>query len=59
MKYLDKIYKESEVSWFTPVEIFKVISLSLSLLSALRNLNSNFHWEFIVQRLHLRHKIKT
>ncbi|BBG92346.1 Protein of unknown function D, partial [Prunus dulcis] len=23
MKYLDKIYKESEVSWFTPVEIFK------------------------------------
>lgn len=34
MKYLDKIYKESEVSWFTPVEIFKVISLSLSRLSA-------------------------
>ncbi|BFG13802.1 hypothetical protein CerSpe_000760 [Prunus speciosa] len=23
MKYLDKIYKESELSWFTPVEIFK------------------------------------
>ncbi|KAM2404239.1 hypothetical protein EV1_031244 [Malus domestica] len=23
MKYLEKIYKESDVSWFTPVEIFK------------------------------------
>ncbi|KAL6227910.1 hypothetical protein ACLB2K_001864 [Fragaria x ananassa] len=23
MKYLDKIYKGSEISWFTPVEIFK------------------------------------
>jgi hypothetical protein len=24
MKYLDNIYKQSDISWFTPVEIFKV-----------------------------------
>ena len=27
MKHLDKIYKRSDISWFTPVELFKVISL--------------------------------
>lgn len=27
MKHLDKIYKQSDVSWFTPVELFKVILL--------------------------------
>ena len=31
MRYLDKIYKQSDTSWFTPVELFKAIgSLSLS-----------------------------
>lgn len=24
MRYLDNIYKQSDISWFTPVEIFKV-----------------------------------
>ena len=31
MRYLDKIYKQSDVSWFTPVEIFKAIGSSTSL----------------------------
>ncbi|KAJ8759503.1 hypothetical protein K2173_007119 [Erythroxylum novogranatense] len=26
MNHLDKIYKQSDISWFTPVELFKVIS---------------------------------
>jgi hypothetical protein len=29
MKYLDDIYKRSGIAWFTPVELFKVLSLSL------------------------------
>lgn len=24
MKHLDKIYKQGDISWFTPVELFKV-----------------------------------
>ncbi len=30
MKYLDDIYKKHDIAWFTPVELFKVISLSLN-----------------------------
>lgn len=30
MKYLDDIYKRSDIAWFTPVELFKVLSLSLT-----------------------------
>lgn len=26
MKYLDNIYRQSDISWFTPVELFKVPS---------------------------------
>lgn len=26
MRYLDNIYKQSDMSWFTPVELFKVNS---------------------------------
>lgn len=56
MKYLDKIYKGSEISWFTPAEIFKVLSLSLSLppLSAFwhkENSNSNLQGEIIVEKV--------
>jgi len=41
MKHLDKIYKQSDVSWFTPVELFKVILLSFILL----NVIVNYIWE--------------
>lgn len=27
MKHLDKLYKQSDISWFTPVELFKVVIL--------------------------------
>lgn len=30
MKLLEKVYKQSDISWFTPVELFKV---DLSLIS--------------------------
>lgn len=28
MKHLDKIYKDSDIAWFTPVELFKVKIIS-------------------------------
>lgn len=34
MRYLDKIYKQSDISWFTPVELFKAIGSSISLMHA-------------------------
>lgn len=32
LKHLDEIYKESDISWFTPVELYKA-SYPLSLIS--------------------------
>lgn len=29
MQYLDAIYKKNDISWFTPVELFKVVSYTL------------------------------
>lgn len=30
MKYLDDLYKRSDIAWYTPVELFKVLCLCLS-----------------------------
>lgn len=32
MKHLDNIYKQNDVSWFTPVELFKVFYIVLVLV---------------------------
>lgn len=33
MKYLDKLYKMHDISWFTPVELFKVHHSFSSIIS--------------------------
>ena len=65
MQHLDKIYKDSDIAWFTPVELFKVtiyicvcvcvhiyISISLFLLRYLETLIRFIQLSLVLNSFH-------
>ncbi|TYK18890.1 NADH dehydrogenase (ubiquinone) complex I, assembly factor 7-like protein [Cucumis melo var. makuwa] len=51
MRYLDKIYKQSDVSWFTPVEIFKAIDSLPSVFRSLKRDRKLFLYHVSCERV--------